>query len=792
MPTPIDCFFAYPAKPPALSEVIEKSILKINEAGTELVIAHGWKELNISGKIIVTEICTAIDKCPLFVCDLTILNPNVLFELGYAIARNKRIWITLDTSYEESKQNYDRFPLLRNVGYSGYQNSEHLVSQFFSEHPYEDIANTIYSKIITASSSRQRQNSILYLKSRVETEASIQLSRLIDNSISAILDDPLENNSPTLSWYVEHAKNSVGAIVHLLDEKRDDRFNQNAKYSFISGMVYGFGNSLLMLAHAKYSTPIDYSDLLSVHERADECILIASKWLGTITEDISYQKKKVGEVVKHTEAKIALRNLHLGEEMAENEQFELQDYFIPTAAFEDALKVSQSMIYIGRKGSGKTANLYKIAESLGNDRRNHICLIKPVGYELDGIMRLLNMNLSKAEQGYMLESLWKFLIYTELAKSVYTSIQENLYRGWSDNHLEFMKYVNEHEDLIKPDFAARMENAIRKLLIMDTSDSLVKQEAKVSEVLHSGILSHLRESLGLLLEEKEKVCVLIDNLDKSWKRGSDIGQLSDFLFGLLSVSRIITEEFSKIGQKKRRVRLSLIVFLRSDIFSYIIREAGERDKLTYRRLAWTDLNLLQRIIEERFLESSNRVMLPEEVWNKYFVESINTIPTKDYLVQRIIPRPRDIIYLCKASLAHAVNHGHLKIEAEDIAQAENEYSQYAFNSLEAETSAQIEHLEELLYEFAGVNTIVTRQQIEEYCLKVNLNPTLVQKSIDLLCESTFLGLETEKGRFEFVFNEEKSEVVRTLARKVRELTGVERYQINIPFRSYLDIKDSHL
>ena len=149
-----------------------------------------------------------------------------------------------------------------------------------------------------------------------------------------------------------------------------------------------------------------------------------------------------------------------------------------------------------------------------------------------------------------------------------------------------------------------------------------------------------------------------------------------------------------------------------------------------------------------------------------------------------------LIYLCKASLAHAVNHGHVKIEAQDIAQAENEYSQYAFNSLEAETSAQVEHLEELLYEFVGNYSIVTRQQIEQYCDKVGLNPTQVQYCIDLLCETTFFGLETEKDHFEFIFTEEKSDVIRTLARKVREITGVERYQINIPFRSYLEIKES--
>ena len=183
--------------------------------------------------------------------------------------------------------------------------------------------------------------------------------------------------------------------------------------------------------------------------------------------------------------------------------------------------------------------------------------------------------------------------------------------------------------IIKPDFAVRLENAINKLLGIDYSDSLVKQEARVSEILHTSILGHLRRIPWVYcFKKREKVCVLIDNLDKSWERGSDIGLLSDFLFGLLSVSRVVTEEFSKLRQRRKPVRLSLIVFLRSDIFSYIVRHARERDKLVYRRLDWTDPTLLQRVIEERLLKSSNRVMLPDEVWSRYFVETIGAVSTK--------------------------------------------------------------------------------------------------------------------------------------------------------------------
>ncbi len=209
MSDPVDCFFAYPANPPALSEVVEKSIVTINQTGEGLIVAHGWRDLSVSGKIIVTEVCEAINKSSLFVCDLTNLNPNVLFELGYAIARNKRIWITLDTSYEESTQNYNRFSLLRNVGYAEYQNSNHLANQFFSQRPYEDLEKTIYSEAIHTSSSG-RQSLILYLKSRVETQASIELSRLIiKSSVPAVIDDPQENNSQTLAWYIQNAKKSA-------------------------------------------------------------------------------------------------------------------------------------------------------------------------------------------------------------------------------------------------------------------------------------------------------------------------------------------------------------------------------------------------------------------------------------------------------------------------------------------------------------------------------------------------------------------------------------------------------
>jgi len=98
------CFVAYPSKPASLAETIEAFIQTIKEAG--VLSIEGWKSTSVSGKFVMLTICEAIDRADLFICDLTHLNHNVLFELGYAIAKNKRIWVLLNPSIEKSQMDY--------------------------------------------------------------------------------------------------------------------------------------------------------------------------------------------------------------------------------------------------------------------------------------------------------------------------------------------------------------------------------------------------------------------------------------------------------------------------------------------------------------------------------------------------------------------------------------------------------------------------------------------------------------------------------------------------------------
>ncbi len=74
--------------------------------------------------------------------------------------------------------------------------------------------------------------------------------------------------------------------------------------------------------------------------------------------------------------------------------------------------------------------------------------------------------------------------------------------------------------------------------------------------------------------------------------------------------------------------------------------------------------------------------------------------------------------------------------------------------------------------------------------KIGIPDAKFQEAIDLLCESTFFGVEIDDERFEFMYDEDREEVFRSLARKTAERRGEERFLINTPFRSYLEIKQA--
>jgi hypothetical protein len=774
----------------ARAETIEAAAEKIRSSGIADVVS--WQSLSIGGRLIINTICEAIDNAQLFIADVTLLNSNVLFEIGFAIARKKRVWFILDDSVDKARSSFERFELLTAIGYRPYRNSEDVVRWFFQDAPYDSLDKTVYRDVFDVLA-RHPPSSLMYLKSEIETDASIRMSRRIDQAhFSVLVDDPSEMRRQSLPWYIRHAQSAIGVIGHLLSSEHRECTIHNAKVSLVGGCAFGFGKPTSLLAHEPFTCPIDYRDLLRTHDTASRCEELTNEWIGQLERTIAESGVDARQYQRELKAQTELQQIALGDPVAELEADTIAEYFVTTATYNETYRSNHSIV-VGRKGTGKTAMLYQLQHAYGSDPRDHVCVIKPVAYEVEGVLRVLEQTIPTSEQGYLVESLWKFLVYTELAKSVYEAISARpRFLEPDDDETALLQFVDSNASVVLREFSIRLESAVNRLRPVGVAQSTDTERAKISEVLHADLIPKLRAVLGKVLSRKNRVIILVDNLDKAWDRRSDLSALSQLLFGLLGVSGRIKLEFETARVWREPVNLSLILFLRSDIFVEVMRFAKERDKLPVRFISWDEPDLLLRVVEERFARCGAQINRPKEIWERYFCPSVGGVPTSNFLLSAILPRPRDLIYLVKSALDHAVNSSRVRIEETDVRAAVAQYSRYALDSLIVEGAVQEEHLEELLYEFAGMKEVIDATQIRRAAERVGVPGDRAEDVIGVLVELTFLGVEVQPGRFEFLLKDSEWPKFKSMARRISEAgsQGNARYRINPAFHAYLEVQSS--
>lgn len=785
-------FFAYPSTPQSIGETITAAIRKINHG--QAVKLTSWEDCRTGGKIIIEEICRVIDKCDLFCADLTGLNPNVMFELGYAIAKNKRIWLIFDTTISESRKRFDQLHILTTVGYREYCNSEEIEAAFYKDQPFSDLERTIYKDSIEPSLEPGERSTLLYLKSRHDTDASRRVSKRVENpKIRVIVNDPKESSVEPLTWYGTKVYSVEGVVCHFTGQEREGANLHNARYAFVAGMSFGMDKKLLMLEEGTSFVPIDYRDILMKYQTAQGAVDILDGWLKPIEDKWVAQETSQKNHVVSRKLAVELKTFQVGEPLAENESDMLLDYFVETAAYGEALQ-GHNVVFVGRKGSGKTANLFKLSSALGEGLRNLVCVIKPIAYELEGIVELIKRYKERDRKGYVIESLWKFLIYSEIAQVAVDRIRNRPSQQIFEHERDLVSLYQKFEDLLNEDFTIRLEKCVEKLI--QTSDREKNQQnveqfrAAISEEIHRNVLGKLRSALGKALKETHRVAILVDNLDKAWGKNSDFNHLSQFLLGLLAVADRIPGEFRKEDARRQSVNLSLALFIRSDIFGHIKGQAKEPDKIPYSRLSWKDSELLLRVIEERFVASQGDGTSPSSLWDSFFVEDVNGIPSKTFIMERILPRPRDLVFFVKSAVAKAVNRNHSKVQASDLIEAEKEYSQYALETILVENGIKFGSLERILYEFAGANQFVNESELKTFFSKADVPESDVDQLIAHLCELSFLGLEVAAGDFRFAEDAQDYQKLEVQKRKYHGTKGgVLRYSINKPFWAFLEIKD---
>jgi hypothetical protein len=244
------------------------------------------------------------------------------------------------------------------------------------------------------------------------------VSRVLDRlNPKPVLDDPRESSVQPLYWCGQKALPAPGVLAHFLSPQREGSKITNARYALVSGLANGFDRPLLMLSELhELLAPMDYRDQMRYYTTPAEAGRLTEQWLQEISSGLNLTVSAASSHLGAIKLATELRDFHqqLGEYVAENEADRLSNYFVETTAHMDIVNGTQT-IFVGRKGTGKTASLIQAEREIGREVNNLVCVLKPVGYEMDALARLFASYKVADHKGYVIESLWKYILYTELA-----------------------------------------------------------------------------------------------------------------------------------------------------------------------------------------------------------------------------------------------------------------------------------------------------------------------------------------------------------------------------------------
>ena len=377
-------FYGYPSQPAFVGESVTNAIEQLNGHATirqNRVRLRAWPTIRASGKVLAREVMESIDNAQIFACDLTYPNDNVSFELGYAIGRFKRIFISLDAGIEGSGHRFNRHYFNSfSLGYAHYTNYQELVDQVLDHSPWQDIDENVIDRRYRQAFARPELPQLLYIKPPVNTTSVLRTDESIRSSAfgqSYIIDDPLDNPSAPLDWYAERLMIADAVIIHLLGEEHVNRDVHNTKGSVIAGLACGLNRPLLILAHSPYESPVDYGHLLHVHDTADSCQQTVAEWLREKSEGLPRRRPRRDQ--KPSLSTWDLRNVSLGQHVAEHERDELDYYFIETDSYNAAKGGPTTiLVAVGRSCS------YTSAMDEGAPERQRFCMLSRRTWNVTG------------------------------------------------------------------------------------------------------------------------------------------------------------------------------------------------------------------------------------------------------------------------------------------------------------------------------------------------------------------------------------------------------------------------
>jgi hypothetical protein len=609
---------------------------------------------------------------------VTRLNFNVTYEIGYAIGRQKRVFLICNKSLIRDEALIREVGIFDTLGVEFYSNSEDFAKLLANigslapiPLPNSGLNKRVPVHIVTP---REKAEAEIRILSRIQTTGGIYFRSF----------DPIENARLSARSAIENVWQSIGIVLPLLPANRSDAVTHNLRCAFVAGLAHALEKeTLLVQAGSTEPVPIDLRDQVSIFASLDSIDRIIAQFAPRITKRLQEDDDFV-----LSESSSPLSDLFLGQSAAENEIAHLSSYYLQTEEFTRIVNGDISVV-AGRKGSGKTALFFQTRDRLERDRQNIVLALNPEGFQLQKFKSVVLQHLEKGTREHTVTAFWEYLFLLEVAHKL-------LERDRITHvHNEVLRDLYARVEAIygNDQFAAEGDFAERMLKLTESIEDTFQGRAssgegpvfltrdQITQLLYLHDIRKLRDVTTEYLSLKKGLWILFDNIDKGWHaHGIDEEDLL--------ILRCLIDAFSKFRRElgKGEIPCKTVTFIRNDVYELLVGSLPDREKMSKIALDWTDPGLLKELLRRRFILSvKDKEADFETIWRNLAETHIfGGQESSAYVLNRCLMRPRALIDFLNHAKGHAVNLRHTKILEEDFKLGERAYSTDLINQIDLE------------------------------------------------------------------------------------------------------------
>ena len=772
----LSCFFAYPSNPAVVGETVEQAIGNLREK-SGITVVNSWRENDIAGRFIADQVLQRVSDHTALIADVTQLNFNVAYEIGFALAKEKRVVLTRHKGVVPHRPLVSEVGIFDAIGYLEYENAEELethLRRITDPTPSVRNINPLNQNVpVYLIEARFRTDSVTRMISRVKK------ARLFFRSF-----DPRESPRLSATDAFEQVAQSFGVLLHLLPNRISDAMEHNIRVGFLGGLAEGFGKVLLILQDGEEPVPLDCRDLVSVFLEPSQVDAPISEFATRVTEAMQQTLYQATD-----RAHTLVENLSFGASAAENEFRELAGYYLETDQFQRALRGEVRHV-VGRKGSGKTAIFAQVRDRIREERQNIVVDLRPDGYQLLKFKEMVLKYLGQGSLEHTITAFWEYLLLLEIC---YKLLEKDRLPHTRDSRLlrpyQKLAAIYDTDNYVSEgDFSERLSRLLSHLTedyqskYGEKVDRTLSQQ-EITELLYRHDVNTLRDQVIEYLRVKKGLFLLFDNLDKGWPTHGLTATDIVILRALLEATRKIEHQL-----QRRDINCKTLAFLRNDVYELLVSETPDRGKEGRAALDWSDPDLLRELLRRRMVYSGLPDLPFGELWHHVCVSHIKGEESSQYLIDRCLMRPRGLIDIANHCRGFAVNLSHGKIEIEDVIKGVEAFSSDLVIDISYEIRDVMPEAENVLYAFIDEPQTMPVNELVALLTRGGIGMEKTADIIRILLWYGVLGVRRMDGTVTYIYNVNyEMPILQGIVRKLEEEGLV--YVVNPAFVPGLQIRE---